>query len=107
MEFNYIIVMITAPNQESAKEIASALVEQKLAACVNIITPVHSIYRWEGHINDEPEVLLLVKTRAEIFEAKVVPAVIEVHPYDVPEIIALPILMGSSRYLDWIAAETI
>lgn len=106
MDPDYIIVLITAPSSEVGKQIASSLVERKLAACVNIITSIHSIFRWEGEISSEEEVLLVVKSRAELFEDQLAPAVRELHPYDVPEIIALPVWKGSKSYLDWIGEET-
>jgi periplasmic divalent cation tolerance protein len=107
MDPDYIIVLITAPSSEVGKKIASSLVERKLAACVNIISSIHSIFRWEGEISSEEEVLLVVKSRRELFEGQLIPAVQELHPYDVPEIIALPVWKGSKSYLDWIGEETI
>jgi periplasmic divalent cation tolerance protein len=101
-----IVVLITAPSKEVGKQIARALLEQELAACVNIISSIDSIYTWEGKICNDEEVLLVVKSRAEIFENQLVPAVQAIHPYQVPEIIALPIKMGAKSYLDWIEAVT-
>jgi periplasmic divalent cation tolerance protein len=101
-----IIVLITAPSDEVGKHIASKLVEAKLAACVNILGPIRSIYYWEGKINADEEVLLLVKSRSEIFESHLIPAVQAIHPYQVPEIIALPITSGLRDYLDWMMRET-
>jgi periplasmic divalent cation tolerance protein len=106
MEAHYIVVLITAPSNDVGRKIANALLEQKLAACVNIISPINSLYLWEGKINDDQEALLLVKSRAELFEDRLVPAVKAIHPYKVPEIIALPILIGAKPYLDWIEEET-
>lgn len=106
MDSQLIVVFITAPSKEVGQQIATALLEQKLAACVNIIPSILSMYRWEGKLNQDEEVLLVVKTRAEIFTDGLVPAVRAVHPYDLPEIIALPILQGLVSYLDWIEAET-
>jgi len=102
MDNQYVIVMITTPNLEVGKKIANTLVEKKLAACVNLMAPIFSHYTWEGKINRDEEVLLLVKSRAEIFMSQLVPAVQAVHPYEVPEIIALPIIMGAENYLTWI-----
>jgi periplasmic divalent cation tolerance protein len=107
MENRYIVVLITTPSLEVGQQIADALVEKKLAACVNILPHIGSIFPWEGHTSQEEEVLLLAKTRADLFEDKFVPAVNSIHPYEVPEIIALPILMGNQPYLDWIEAETL
>ena len=101
-----IVVLITAPSKEVGKQIARVLLEQELAACVNIISPIDSIYPWEGEICNDEEVLLVVKSRAELFENQLVPAVQAIHPYRVPEIIALPIKMGAKSYLDWIEAVT-
>jgi periplasmic divalent cation tolerance protein len=106
MNSGYIIVLITAPSVEVGKQIASSLVERKLAACVNIIPSMLSIYRWEGEIATEEEVLLVVKSRGDIFESQLIEAVQELHPYEVPEIIALPIWKGVKNYLDWIEEET-
>lgn len=105
MDIHHLIVYTTTPDRASGEAIAAALVERKLAACVNL-TPVYSIYRWEGQVNREEETLLIIKTRAELFEKQLVPAIQELHPYQVPEIIALPVLMGAPGYLKWIDAET-
>jgi periplasmic divalent cation tolerance protein len=102
----YTVILITAPSTETAKEIARALLDAKLAACVNIIPVVNSLYIWEGEIYDEDEVLLIVKTRAELLDEGLIPTVQRVHPYKVPEIIALPIVKGAKNYLDWIDAVT-
>ncbi|UCD42702.1 MAG: divalent-cation tolerance protein CutA [Chloroflexota bacterium] len=106
MNVEYIIVLITCPNKEVSEEVANALLDQKLAACVNMMTPVTSLYTWEGEINRDEEMLLIVKSRADLFEKDLIPAVKAIHPYDVPEIIALPIIMGSEDYLGWIKDVT-
>lgn len=106
MEIEHIIVLITAPTRETGQQLTDMLIEKKLAACVNMIAPIHSCYLWKGKNYQEDEVLLILKTRAELFENELVPAVKEIHPYDVPEIIALPIIMGSQSYLDWIGEMT-
>lgn len=103
---NQLVVLITVPDREVGKKMAHSLVEKRLAACVNILPGMTSVYTWEGAVQEEEEVLLLVKTRGEIFEEKFVPAVKAEHPYDVPEIIALPITMGAKSYLDWITEST-
>jgi periplasmic divalent cation tolerance protein len=105
MEYQHVIVYITTPDRQTGEEIAGALIEQKLAACVNLF-PIHSIYAWEGKVNREDEALLIVKTRADLFEEQLVPAVQARHPYEVPEIIALPVVMGAPGYLNWINKET-
>lgn len=101
-----ILAMITAPSAEVGREIAAALVEMKLAACVNIVAPIGSLYRWQGKIHDDHEALLIVKSRSRLFVDRLIPAVRAVHPYETPEIIALPIIAGDADYLNWIAAET-
>lgn len=106
MSSEHIVVFITAPSREVGREIGAHLVERKLAACANILPDVVSIFAWEGEIQNEGEVMLMVKTRRELFE-QLVPAVEALHPYDLPEIIALPILVGSQRYLEWIDTETV
>lgn len=106
MEANHIVVLITVPSAEAGEQVARALLERKLAACVNILPGMRSLYKWKGETCDDAETLLLVKTRSEIFQEELIPAVQEVHPYDLPEIIALPIQMGLPGYLDWIDQET-
>jgi len=106
MDVKHIIVLITVPSEQVGEQIATALLEDNLAACVNMVAPIRSLYTWEGVINDDEEMLLIVKSRVELFESRLVPVVQAVHPYDVPEIIALPILMGSKSYLDWIDEST-
>ncbi len=103
MDKEYIIVLITTPSKEVGEKIANALLEKKLAACVNMMAPIFSLYTWEEEINCDDEVLLIIKSRADLFESDLIPVV---HPYDVPEIIALPIIMGSQDYLGWIDEVT-
>jgi periplasmic divalent cation tolerance protein len=99
MDKGYIIGLITTPSKEVGEKIANALLEKKLAACVNMMAPIFSLYTWEEEINCDDEVRLIVKSRTDLFESDLIPVV---HPYDVPEIIALPITMGSANYLAWI-----
>ena len=101
----YIVVLITAPSVEVGQQIASDLLDKKLVACVNIVSEINSLYVWQGAVHNDPEVLLIAKTKAAIFEDKLIPAVQATHPYDVPEIIALPIMMGSPSYLAWMDEE--
>lgn len=101
----FIVVLITAPDGEEAVKIAKAVVESRLAACVNILNNVRSVYRWQGKIEDDNEVLLIVKTRRDLFES-LVENVKRLHSYDVPEIIALPLMEGSGDYLKWLKEET-
>ncbi len=100
-----IVVLITCGSEEEALRIARSLVEECLAACVNLISPVRSIYRWEGKIWDEKEWLLIIKTQRKRFD-ELEKKVKSLHSYSVPEIIALPIIAGSSSYLDWLAEMT-
>ncbi len=97
-----IVVFITSANRGESKKIAKALVEQKLAACVNITPPIESIFRWQGKVCDEREFLLVVKSRRELFP-EIRNAVLKLHSYKVPEVICLPIVDGSEDYLQWIA----
>ena len=105
MNTNEVVVYITASGEDEAAKIAKALVEAKLAACVNIVKNVRSIYSWQGKIEDEPEALLIVKTQKKHFSA-VSAKVKELHSYSVPEVIALPILEGSEDYLKWLKEVT-
>ena len=96
------IVFITASSTEEAERIAHALVEERLAACVNIVPGVTSVYRWEGQVQCDAEVLLIAKT-VEASVARLVRRVKDLHSYDVPEVVALPITGGSPEYLAWLA----
>ena len=95
------VVLVTAPDADKAAELGRALVEQKLVACANVIPTVRSIYRWEGRIEDGSEALLVLKTpRFKLKE--LMDRVTEIHPYEVPEVVALRIEEGHNRYLDWV-----
>ena len=98
------MVMITAPDRDTGLRVARALVDARLAACVNVVDRVTSVFHWEGKVQEEGEVLLIAKTTRERFEALRELALAE-HPYDVPEIIALEIADGAPAYLDWIASS--
>ncbi|MFO0753602.1 MAG: divalent-cation tolerance protein CutA [Thermodesulfovibrionales bacterium] len=100
-----LVVYITAPGEEEAVKIARTLVEERLAACVNLVKGIRSLYRWEGKIEDDSEVLMIAKTRRELF-ASLQQRVKELHPYSVPELIALPIVGGSPDYLCWLHDAT-
>jgi periplasmic divalent cation tolerance protein len=100
-----IVVLVTCGSEEEALKIAQSLVEERLAACVNLVSPVRSIYRWEGKIWDEEEWLLIIKTQRQRFE-ELEEKVKSLHSYAVPEIIGLPILEGSSSYLEWLEEMT-
>jgi periplasmic divalent cation tolerance protein len=100
-----IVVFVTCGSEEEALKIAHSLVEERLAACVNLVSPVRSIYRWEGKIWDEKEWILFIKTQKERFE-ELERKVKSLHSYSVPEIIGLPITEGSSAYLEWLEEMT-
>ena len=100
-----LVVLVTTPTPERAAEIARALVDERLAACGNVVPGIRSIYRWEGKVQDDQEALLVLKTTRARFEA-LRDRVLALHPYQVPEVIALAIEAGSAPYLEWIAAET-
>ena len=100
-----IIVLITAGSEEEAHKIAKLLVKQKKAACVNIVPTVDSVFRWKGRVDSTRESLLLVKTRASLL-SEIISLVKEAHGYEVPEIIALPIIGGSEDYMRWLDTAT-
>ena len=100
-----LLILCTCPNAESASRIARAVVEERLAACVNRVPGLTSVYRWQGEIHEDNEVLLLIKTQHERFES-LRARIIELHPYDVPEVIALEIAAGHAPYLEWLRTET-
>jgi periplasmic divalent cation tolerance protein len=96
-----VVLMITAGSEEEARKIADLLVNERKAACVNILPRVDSLFHWKGRIDSARESLLLVKTKASLL-SDVISLVKQAHSYDVPEIIALPIIGGSQEYLDWL-----
>ena len=100
-----IVVLTNLPDQESARTLARRLVEGRLAACVNIGASVESIYHWRGQIETGNEVPIAIKTRQVLF-SDVEAAIRQIHPYELPEVVALPISGGSLDYLDWIRSET-
>ncbi len=100
-----IVVLVTVGSEQEAETIATTLLEERLAACVNVTSPVRSLYRWEGRIADDREWQLVIKTQARLFEA-LAARVRTLHSYDLPEIIALPVLAGTTDYVDWIQNET-
>jgi len=101
----FVVVLVTTATADEAAHIARTLVEERLAACANIVGPIRSLFRWEGQVDDATEHLLLVKARAEDF-ALVERRVRALHSYEVPEVIALPIRAGSMPYLAWLANAT-
>jgi len=96
---------VTMPDQERATALARALVDEGLAACVNILPGVKSIYRWEGRLQEDDEVLCLIKTRPAVFD-RARARILALHPYEVPEIIAFSVDDGSAAYLDWLKKAT-
>lgn len=101
----YIQVVTTTEKEEDARRIARSLVERRLAACVQVLGPVTSTYRWQGAIETAREWQCWAKSRRELFE-QIDEAIRQIHPYEVPEILALPIVAGSQSYLAWLEAET-
>jgi periplasmic divalent cation tolerance protein len=99
------VVFVTAPDAACAERIARALVEERLAACVNRVSGLRSLYHWEGELQDDSEVLLIAKTRRDRV-ADLAKRVSALHPYALPEVIALPVVGGSDAYLDWVRSES-
>ena len=99
------IVYTTVGSEEEAVLIARTVVEEKLAACANIIPSIRSIYRWQGKVEDESESLIFIKTRSDSVEA-LIARIKELHTYDVPDIIAIPIEKGYQPYLDWVVENS-
>lgn len=100
-----LLVMTSLPDQDSARRIAEALIGERLAACVNVLAPCVSTYRWQGAVETAQEIPVLVKTTESLYH-KVEAAILKIHPYELPEIVAVPICAGLPGYLAWIAAET-
>jgi periplasmic divalent cation tolerance protein len=105
MQENQLVAFCTFPDRESAETIATTLVEERLAACVNLVPDLTSLYRWQGELHREPECLLLIKTTAARFEA-LRARLRALHPYELPEIIGLPISHGDPAYLQWLTENT-
>jgi periplasmic divalent cation tolerance protein len=101
-----ILVLTSMPDRDAARDLARSLVTGRLAACINIGAPVESMYHWRGQFETAHEVPVAIKTRAALFP-EVEAAIAKRHPYELPEIIAVPISHGSDAYLAWIAAETV
>ncbi len=98
---SYIVVYVTTPDFDVSKKIADTVVKEKLGACVNITSKINSTYYWQGNIENDDEYLLIIKTREDRFN-QLEKRIKELHPYTVPEIIAMPIVRGSQDYLKWI-----
>lgn len=99
---NFVILICNAPNIENAKLIAHKLVKEKLAACVNLFNGITSIYEWEGNIEEETEVTILIKTKLDLVDYTE-DRILELHPYDTPEIIQLNVAASNSKYYDWLS----
>lgn len=99
-----LVVLCTVPSAEVGTTLGKALVERRLAACVNLLGPIRSFYRWEGAVHDDPEHQLVIKTTRDRFD-DLRDAIGELHPYDVPEILALPVVAGSPSYLEWLSQQ--
>jgi periplasmic divalent cation tolerance protein len=97
----YLLVLSTCPDRESARRIAKALVEARMAACVNLVENLTSVYEWEGQVQEDAEFLLLIKTRRDRFET-LRDEVLRLHPYELPELIAVAVDTGLPAYLSWI-----
>ena len=100
-----LLVLANVPDLECAQLVARTLIESRLAACVNLLPAVQSIYRWQGKIEEATEITLLIKTTSQHYDS-LQQVIVKLHPYDVPEIIAIPIVAGYAPYLKWIATET-
>jgi periplasmic divalent cation tolerance protein len=101
-----LLVLTNCPDEDSANALALALVESRLAACVNILPRMQSIYRWQGKVESASEIPLLIKSTVAAYAALEV-RIRELHPYEIPEIVALPIDRGLPEFLNWVAAETL
>lgn len=101
----FVMAYMTAGSRDEARSIARALVEERLAACVNILDGMTSVYRWEGAVEESTETVLIAKTREELFDA-LVARVVALHSYDVPCVIKLPFDEGNPEYLEWLRRET-
>lgn len=101
MNSGYFVVLTTCPDDASAEILARRLVEERLAACVNRVAGIRSTYWWQGAVHDDAEVLLIAKTSAGRV-ATLSARIQELHPYELPEVIALPVALGAERYLDWV-----
>jgi periplasmic divalent cation tolerance protein len=100
----HLTVLCTCPDAETARHLAEQLVERQQAACVNIISGISSVYQWQGRRESAEELLLIIKTREDSYNA-LQQSILEMHPYELPEIIAVPIITGFSPYLEWIDAH--
>jgi periplasmic divalent cation tolerance protein len=100
-----LLVLTNVPDREAARRLADGLVTARLAACVNLLEACTSVYRWKGAVETASEIPVLIKTRAALFP-EVEAFILSQHPYEVPEVIALPVASGSAPYLEWVVQET-
>jgi periplasmic divalent cation tolerance protein len=105
MQNSYLTILCTCPDQESADKLAATLVEEHMAACVNIIPGITSVYRWKDRLEKDQELLLVIKTSTRAYKA-LEKRIQELHPYELPEIIAVPIIEGAPAYLEWLGRMT-
>ena len=99
-----LVVLCTCPDEGTGQHVARSLVEEGLAACVNAIPNIGSTYRWEGRVQEDREVLLLIKSSSSVY-GRLEARIRELHPYELPEVVAVPIVRGSEAYLSWLHAE--
>lgn len=100
-----VVVLTSLPDRAAAMKLAQELISRKLAACVNVLADCTSVYRWKGVVENSAEVPVLIKTRALLY-AEVQAVIGELHPYELPEIIAIPVVRGLDEYLEWVTGET-
>ncbi|MBK1827248.1 divalent-cation tolerance protein CutA [Haloferula rosea] len=105
MKNEVLVVLCSFPSEKEARQIGAALVEKQAAACVNVIPGATSIYRWEGKIHEDSEALGVIKTTRAAYD-RLEAMILELHPYEVPEVIALPVGAGSEGYLGWVRGQT-
>ena len=105
MSTDFLLVLCTCPSRSTATAIATALLEEHIAACVNYVPGIKSMYRWEGRVEHDDEVLLLIKTTSHMF-SRLEETIGKLHPYELPEIIGVPLSAGSEAYLNWIKSAT-
>jgi len=106
MSEQYLIILNTCPDKESAERIAKTLVEKRLAACVNIIPGLTSVYHWQDQIESSEECLLVIKSIQNAYKA-VEQAILDIHPYELPEVIAVPLSTGFAPYIAWISSNIV
>ncbi|GHD32264.1 divalent cation tolerance protein [Nocardiopsis kunsanensis] len=98
-------VETTVDTEEGARNVARSVVEHQVAACAQVSGPITSFYRWEGRVQNDPEWIVVIKTTSDRLDA-LTSRILDVHPYDVPEIVAVPVVGGNPAYLDWVREET-